>query len=221
MQKLIPRQYYRVTLQVAGPPEVPYLSLVESGVEYRIGNEMASAETSVNIVADAEWLPFAANSIDLLVLSHVLEFSSEPHDVLREVSQCAAPEGIVAICGFNPHSMLGMRKSLPGMSDSMLQQTRLYSVLRVRDWMSLLGFDSLAGEFAFFRPPAEQAARLARMERFEAVGNRWWPGFGSVYVLVFRKKVFGGRVNGALRTRALHKKRKVLSPVVECNRPSD
>ena len=221
IQKLIPRQYYRVTLQVAGPPNLRYLNLVESDVRYRIGNVMTNPENSVNVVADAEWLPFAANSIDLLLLSHVLEFSKEPHDVLREVSQCVVPEGIVVIAGLNPHSMLGVRKNIFGVRDAQLQKARLYSVLRVRDWMSLLGFDSLAGEFAFFRPPVEQASRLERLKGFETVGARWWPGFGSVYVLVFRKKVLGVRMNGSLLSRALHKKRRLLSPVAECNRPSD
>ncbi len=221
IQRLLPRQYYRVTLQVAGPPDTGYFDTIESDVQYRIDDVQVGVGNGVNVVADAEWLPFAANSIDLLLLSHVLEFSRDPHNVLREISQCVVPEGIVVIAGFNPHSMLGIRKNLLGVQHSFLREARLYSVLRVRDWMSLLGFDSMAGEFVFFRPPVEQASRLEQLKRFEAVGSRWWPGLGSVYVLVFRKKELGIRMNGSLFSRTLRKKRRILSPVAERCKPCD
>ncbi len=221
IQRLLPRQYYRVTLQVAGPPDSGYFDSIESDVQYRIDDALVGVRNGVNVVADSEWLPFAANSIDLLVLSHVLEFSRDPHNVLREISQCVVPEGIVVIAGFNPHSMLGVRRKLVGVRNSFLQEARLYSVLRVRDWMSLLGFESVAGEFVFFRPPVEQAARLERLNRLEMVGSRWWPGLGSVYVLVFRKKVLGIRMNGSLFSRTLRKRRRMLSPVAERCRPTD
>ena len=215
IQKLVPRRFYRVTLQVAGPPKLHYLSVFESEVRCRIASHHDSTKNRANIIADAEWLPFGESSIDLLVLFNAFEFSENPHDILREVSQCVTVDGIVAVVGFNPHSMLGIRHRFSGSNNSMLKNAKLYSVLRVRDWMSLLGFESLAGEYEFFRPPMEQAARLARMKRFEAAGARWWPGFGSVYVLVFRKKVLGVKVNDSLISRTLKKKRRILRPVTE------
>ncbi|MDE0309254.1 MAG: methyltransferase domain-containing protein [Acidiferrobacterales bacterium] len=221
IQRLLPSQYYRVALQVAGPPDAGYLDNVESDVHFRIDDASQPIGNGVDVVAEAQWLPFGSNSIDLLLLPHVLEFARDPHNVLREISQCVAPEGIVVIAGFNPHSMLGVSKNLLGLRNSILRDTRLYSVLRVRDWMSLLGFDSVAGEFVFFRPPVEQESRLDRLKRFETVGSRWWPGLGSVYVLVFRKKELGIRMNGNLFSRALRKKRRILSPVAERCRPSD
>ncbi|HRF30260.1 MAG TPA: methyltransferase domain-containing protein, partial [Azonexus sp.] len=47
-------------------------------------------------------LPVAANSIDLVVMPHVFEFSDEPHQILREVERILIPEGQVVIVGFNP-----------------------------------------------------------------------------------------------------------------------
>jgi ubiquinone/menaquinone biosynthesis C-methylase UbiE len=55
-------------------------------------------------------LPFATQSLDLVVLPHVLEFAAEPHQVLREVERVLIPEGQVIICGFNPSSLWGMRQ---------------------------------------------------------------------------------------------------------------
>src|SRR5688500_10422928 len=41
--------------------------------------------------ADFRDLPIAANSIDLVVLAHVLEFTENPHQVLREVARVMLP----------------------------------------------------------------------------------------------------------------------------------
>ena len=91
IRRILPNQYFRVMLQVAGPPDHRYLDLTESEIRYRIGNSVDSCKPT-SIVAEAEWLPFSANSVDLLILPHVLEFSQKPHDILREVSQCIVPE---------------------------------------------------------------------------------------------------------------------------------
>ena len=212
IRRILPNQYFRVMLQVAGPPDHRYLDLTESEIRYRIGNTVDSCKAT-SIVAEAEWLPFAANSVDLLILPHVLEFSQKPHDILREVSQCIVPEGILVIAGFNPRSMLGMASKVTGLTGAMLQDTRFYSVIRIRDWLSLLGFEPVAGEFEFFRPPAVQASRLRRLKKLELAGARWWPGFGSIYILIVRKKMLGSSMNGTLMERTFRKRRRVLQPL--------
>jgi len=47
------------------------------------------------VVGQFEELPFASQSIDLVVLPHVLEFACDPHQVLREVDRVLRPEGRV------------------------------------------------------------------------------------------------------------------------------
>ena len=207
IRRILPNQYFRVMLQVAGPPDHRYLDLTESEIRYRIGNTVDACKPT-SIVAEAEWLPFAANSVDLLILPHVLEFSQKPHNILREVSQCIVPEGILVIAGFNPRSMLGMANKVTGLTGAMLQGTRFYSVIRIRDWLSLLGFEPVAGEFEFFRPPALQARHLRRLQKMELAGSRWWPGFGSVYILIARKKNLGNSMNGTLMEAHISKAKK-------------
>jgi SAM-dependent methyltransferase len=47
-----------------------------------------------------------------VLLPHVLEFSDNPHQVLREVSRILMPEGHVVVSGFNPWSLWGARSVL-------------------------------------------------------------------------------------------------------------
>ena len=63
---------------------------------------------------DLRQLPFAANSIDLVVMPHVLEFYDDPHQILREVERILIPEGQIVLTGFNPYSLWGLRRRLPG-----------------------------------------------------------------------------------------------------------
>ena len=46
----------------------------------------------MRVVADHGAIPLQSACADLVVLPHVLEFSSNPHQVLREVSRILMPE---------------------------------------------------------------------------------------------------------------------------------
>jgi SAM-dependent methyltransferase len=63
-----------------------------------------------HLYADPAYLPFAENSIDLIVLPHVLEFSDNPHPILREAYRVLRPEGQVVLSGFNPFSLWGIKR---------------------------------------------------------------------------------------------------------------
>ena len=43
--------------------------------------------------ADPRQLPLASQSVDLVVLPHVLEFGADPHQILREAERVLMPEG--------------------------------------------------------------------------------------------------------------------------------
>src|SRR5688500_86426 len=69
----------------------------------------AAVEHGAALRASPEFLPIETNSIDLVLLPHVLEFSANPHQILREVQRVLMPEGQVMVCGFNPRSLWGVR----------------------------------------------------------------------------------------------------------------
>ena len=80
----------------------------------RIPLRQVAGETGkVDVVCALRELPFAANSIDLVVLPHVLEFHDNPHQILREVERILIPDGQLVVTGFNPLSLWGLRRRLP------------------------------------------------------------------------------------------------------------
>jgi len=167
----------------------------------------------VAVVTRFEELPFATQSIDLVVMPHILEFAQEPHQVLREVDRVLLPEGQVIITGFNPASLWGMRQMLAraGARPYLPRDGQFISLPRIKDWLKLLSFEANRGCFGCYAPWAGSDRWLARWSFMEKAGDRWWPVLGSVYMLTAVKRVRGMRVIGPARKRK-EERRVALTP---------
>lgn len=134
-------------------------------------------------------LPFTPDSLDVVVLSHVLEFSYDPHTVLREVERSLIPEGHVAILGFNPLSLWGLVRLFRGGKGQLPWCGHFMTLTRLKDWLALLGFDVVQQRRYCYRPPWQRPRLMQRLGFLERLGRRLWPLFGGGYLLVARKRV--------------------------------
>lgn len=140
------------------------------------------------VVSAGHALPFPEKSCDLAVLPHTLDFCPNPHEVLRQVNQILVAEGCLVLVGFNSMSFYGVLRLVNRHQRTLPWNGNYYSVRRVQDWLSLLGFDlAAAGMFAYL-PPLQSSRWRAKLDFFEKAGNRWWPGFGGIYIIVGRKR---------------------------------
>ncbi|BAO28970.1 class I SAM-dependent methyltransferase [Sulfuritalea hydrogenivorans] len=144
--------------------------------------------------SDLHYLPFAANSIDLVVMPHTLEFDANPHQVLREVERILVPEGHVIVTGFNPFSLWGAKRKLSRRQALPPWRGAYLSVPRLKDWFSLLGFEMQAGAFGCYAPAVTQEKWLRRFQFMDAAGDRWWPIAGAVYIVQAIKRQHGMRL---------------------------
>ncbi|MCH9691448.1 MAG: class I SAM-dependent methyltransferase [Gammaproteobacteria bacterium] len=136
---------------------------------------------------EAEQLPLPAESIDVVVLHHLLDFSANPHQVLREAARVLIPGGHILLIGFNPFSLLGLTRLLQ--TRSAYQQGNQLRAARVADWMKLLDLQAIALERGFFRLPLQQRELLAKTLWMERIGARWRLPWGGFYIIVARKEV--------------------------------
>ncbi len=163
--------------------------------ENRITHRMrVAARGEPDLYARCHELPFATQSIDLAVLPHVLEFSDEPHEILREIDRIMMPEGRIVILGFNPWSLWGLRSALGFSRSEYPWNGRFVSLLRVKDWLALLGFDVNAGRLIAYAPPFDSEKLRRRFGFMEPAGDRWWAVGGAVYMLQAIKRVRGMRL---------------------------
>ena len=171
---------------------------------------------AVSLHCEFDALPFPDSSIDLVVLPHALELARDPHHALREVERVLVPEGHVVISGFNPASLWGLRQRFGHLRQHLMtKSTRpLYlpsegeflAYRRLRDWLRLLSFEVEGGRFGCYRLPFTSARWFARMGWIERLGERWWPVFGAVYLVVAVKRVRGMRLVGLAQQQRLRPK---------------
>ena len=164
----------------------------------RPSGSSAEGKAPIVVVHDFAELPFASQSLDLVVLPHVLEFAAEPHQVLREVERVLIPEGQLIVCGFNPASMWGARQLAGRLTGAhfLPLDGEFISVPRLKDWLKLLNMEVNRGHFGCYAPPCATEKWLNRFSFMENVGERWWPYLGAVYIVQAIKRVKGMRLIG-------------------------
>ncbi|MEI7429360.1 MAG: class I SAM-dependent methyltransferase [Betaproteobacteria bacterium] len=156
--------------------------------------QFAGESGRVDVLCNLCELPFAANSIDLVVMPHILEFHDNPHQILREVERILIPDGQLVITGFNPLSLWGLRQRITRRKNEFPANGDYISVLRLKDWLKLLSFELDRGNFGCYVPPCREEYWLKRLHFMEAAGDRWWSFAGGVYLLRAIKRVHGMRL---------------------------
>jgi SAM-dependent methyltransferase len=139
------------------------------------------------LLASPRQLPFADESVDLVVLHHSLDFEDGPYQVLREASRVVIPGGALVIVGFNPWSLFGLMRLLRWGVPVAPWFARSISPYRVTDWLRLLDFRAEGLESGYYAAPG--AGEPAPDGFVERLGTRWWPQLGTFYVLVARRSV--------------------------------
>lgn len=137
----------------------------------------------------ASSLPVESDSVDVVVLPHVLEFDSRRHEALRESFRVLVPEGHLLICGFNPRSLMGMLRIARRRRGLAPWCGHFLGVGRMKDWLALLGFDVMQVSPCFINSSSRKQRWLERLDAFWRFGNRAAPVFSGAYIMVARKRV--------------------------------
>jgi SAM-dependent methyltransferase len=143
----------------------------------------------LQVAAEPALLPIASDSVDAVLLPHTLDLVTDPQAALREAERVLIPEGRVVVVGFNALSLWGAWGLMGQRRGRVPWCGRFLTPFRVRDWLTLLGFDVEAQEMLVFRPPWPRAALRRGAPAMDALGARFWPLLGGVYVVRGVKRV--------------------------------
>jgi SAM-dependent methyltransferase len=96
---------------------------------------------ALKIQAKAYHLPLQSDSVDMIILPHLLEFDAYRFQTIREVERVLKPEGIILILNFNPWSFWIRYQYLwdKKMADSW--GGHFIGRSRIVDWLKLLNFE--------------------------------------------------------------------------------
>ena len=136
----------------------------------------------LTVKADLNELPFQGSSIDLCILAHQLNYSNDPHQLLREIQRVLTLDGTLILTGYNPISMFGLYSLL---QRDATKRPNLFHPARVVDWLQLLGFEIEKREaFDFLFHKKKQVISYS----IENLGESYCPFFCSSYFILARKR---------------------------------
>lgn len=133
--------------------------------------------------ATADLLPIKSESIDLVIMPHVLEFNENPNQILCEAHRILRSEGHIVISGFNPLSLWGTRHYLKSSRHEFPWNGHFIALSKLKDLLRSLDFEMAGGRLYCYIPPFKQEKWRERFKFMEAAGDRWWPISGGVYFL--------------------------------------
>lgn len=158
--------------------------LAESRVKHRFCGvtNLSNQATKQSFVTGLAALPVEGASVDLVIANHVLEMSTTPHQVVREIDRILTPDGECVLIGFNPISLMGLRHFLRP-----YENHAFYTQKRVKDWFSVLGFEVKQTQTLSYQPHWAGHFIYKKTQCLERWGQRWSLPFGRIYVLHLKK----------------------------------
>jgi len=142
-----------------------------------------------NVIADIDDLPFLEHSVDVCVLSHALEFSVDPHHVIREANRVLIPNGYLVITGFNPFSFAGLNKLVPYRRKNSPWNEHFFSPMRIKDWLHLMGFEILTDQRCLYTNLIGDSCNNKVAAFCHDFASNYFNALGSVYVIVAKKRI--------------------------------
>jgi len=188
LQPMLSGLFGPIAIQISETGFYSFVKSSDAAFRYSASMEPDNLD-ACHVCCIPEQLPFAAKTVSLVILPHVLEFSDYPHQILREVERVLVPEGHLVVLGFNPVSMWGIVRLVR--RSRMPWNGRFSTLARVKDWLALLNFELTAGRMIYHKPPVQSERIRRRLDFLENMGDRWWPLGAAVYAVVARKREIG------------------------------
>lgn len=150
------------------------------------------AGANADVRAELTALPIANEAIDWAVLPFVLEYSADPHQILREADRILRTDGCMLIIISNPYGLHSLARLWPAWRRKKPWQSRLFTPARVLDWLSLLNYQVVHQGYLGFGVPwptnAKQAAQQTKKPIGLATLLRKLPFAAAGFAVIVRKR---------------------------------
>lgn len=144
---------------------------------------------NINVLSDIDDLPCLEHSVDVCLLSHVLEFTGDPHHVVREANRVLIPNGYLVITGYNPFSLAGLNKLIPYRRQESPWRERFFSSMRVKDWLHLMGYEILLDDHKLYSSLGSSVSQGKISGYWGRFASKFLPQLGSIYIIVAKKRM--------------------------------
>ena len=174
-------------LQIGGPSNLQLVKHAHLAHKTYLSTQLVTSTHSAGIQSNLEELPIMPNSIDVVVLAHMLEFADSPLHLLQEIHHVLVPNGQVLIMAFNPYSQWGMSRFSRG-KRGFPWSGHFYSHWKIKRWLRTIGYSIISSRTLCYRPTLHDARQCKRLHFMESLGQCCFPGLGAVTFIAAQKK---------------------------------
>lgn len=167
-----------VSLQLGMAPLMSDMCPIRHALDWAPSIDLARGPNS--LICLPETLPLADDSVDLVLLHHLLEAVEHPHHVLQEAARVTRADGRLLVFGWHPFGPTGVRRR----QRPAPWQRQWRTPGRLRDWLAFVDFEIERVDYCGFRLPG----RLAGSDRLETLGRRYNLPLACAYLLVARRR---------------------------------
>ena len=173
-------------VQMGGSLDVTYSKKSPIFTHIRLMSQFVN-DSILSVQTSWRELPLLSNSVDIIVLVHLLEFIDYPVKLLQEIFHALKPNGQLVILGFNPWSLWGFKKTF---SRGIPWNGKFWSRAQVKKWLTNFNYSILYSKtFCYGLPSQKKLGRKMRVF-IETAGQLAFPASGGIYLLVAKKKVY-------------------------------
>ena len=184
----LPRLSACKLLQLSVQKANPLVADTLVGQNVTMGYAPALGDVSDSCWADYQAFPIASDCIDIVLLHHVLEFSSEPQQLLREADRTLTDSGHLLIMGFNPLSSWSLYRYYCQLQQGKSMTRQTLRLGRLCDWMSVLNYDVLHAQHHYCRPAINHAAAINLFAKVDSLAQKFPLSHGLFYFILARKR---------------------------------
>nr|WP_286009757.1 methyltransferase domain-containing protein [Salinicola sp. S1-1-2] len=168
-----------VSLQLGMAPLMSDMCPVQRALGWSPNEQLAGEHNT--LVCLPERLPLADDSIDLVLVHHLLEAVERPHHVLQEAARVTRADGRLLVFGWHPFGpSAGWRSRRPAPWRQSWRTPR-----RLSDWLAFVDFEIERVDYCGFRLPGRPVGN----RHLETFGRRYNVPLASAYLLVARRRV--------------------------------
>jgi len=160
-----------------------------SPIKHQVSCCVTRTKGKADIVCELDDLPLLEHSVDVCLLSHALEFSLDPHHVIREANRVLIPNGYLIITGYNPLSLAGFNRAIPYRRKKQPWNEHFFSPMRVKDWLHLMGFEILSDKRTVHSSLVGKMSEHLIANYWRKFASNYFTSFGSIYVIIAKKRV--------------------------------
>lgn len=188
LDTVLPKLFGYHLLQIGGP--IKHSLIDNSVIDHHIhmAREYSTGFNGSCVIGDPYHLPFLPESVDVVLMPHILDYVRYPAQVIKSAYNTLIPEGTLIVIGFNPFSLWGIAK-LCHTNELVYDQARLKSRSQIIYLLRSQGFEIVKRKTLCFRWPSSSKEKIEHSVIMEPFGQLMMPSFGGVYMIVARKKV--------------------------------